>query len=125
MGSIIPLSIAGVVLVFLIAVLADFPIEEAITLRDSTDEGFSVEAADEVGSLFTGNYNSIINELVSYQTNPDYARAEARGQDMLDLGNRLTVDIFNFRTRLEEDYSVLLEQGEELSNSAGDAPAAP
>ncbi|MCH8870013.1 MAG: hypothetical protein IIC23_09455 [Chloroflexi bacterium] len=117
MGSIIPLSIAGVVLAFLIAVLADFPIESAFTLRDSSDESYSVEAVEEVGSLFTGNYNAIINELVSYQTNPDYARAEARRQDMLDLGNRLTVNFTDFQTRLESEFDILMAQAEELESS--------
>lgn len=117
MGSLIPLSIAGVVLAFLIAVLADFPIESAFTLRDSSDESYSVQAVEEVGSLFTGNYNAIINELVSYQTNPDYARAEARRQDMLDLGNRLTVNFTDFRTRLEGEFDILMAQAEELESS--------
>ena len=117
MGSIIPLSIAGVVLAFLIAVLADFPIESASTLRDSSDESYSVEAVEEVGSLFTGNCNAIINELVSYQTNPDYARAEARRQDMVDRGNRLTVNFTDFRTRLEGEFDILMAQAEELESS--------
>ena len=117
MGSIIPLSIAGVVLALLIAVLADFPIEGATTLRDPNDESYSVEAVDEVGSLFTGNYNSIIDELVSYQTDPDYARSEARRQDMLALGSRLTGDFSDFKTKLDGEFALLIEQSDALASS--------
>ena len=124
MGSILPLSIAGIVLAFLIAVLADFPIEGAVTLRDPGDESYSVEAVEEVGSLFTGNYNSIIEEMISYQTDPDYARAEARRQDMLDLGNRLTGDFSDFKTRLDGEFSLLLDQADALASST-DATVSP
>ena len=42
-----------------------------------------------MGNLFIGNITSIIDELVSYQTDPNYARADARREYMLGLGNRL------------------------------------
>ena len=84
MGSVITLSIVGMVQAFLIAVLADFPIEEALTLYDTNDESYNVEAVQEVGNLFTGNVTSLIDEMVSYQTDPNYARAEARREDMVE-----------------------------------------
>ena len=117
MGSIIPLSLAGIVLAFLIAVLADFPIESAVTLRDPNDESYSAEAVGEFGRLFTGNFNAIIEELISFQTDPDYARADARRQEMVDLGNRLTGDFSDFGTRMEGEFSLLIELADELASS--------
>ncbi len=51
--------------------------EEAVSLYDPIDESHSVEAVHEVGNLFTGNITSIIDELVFYQTDSNYARADA------------------------------------------------
>ncbi len=123
MGSVIPLSIAGMVLAFLIAVLADFPIEEAVTLHDPNDESYSVEAVHEVGNLFTGNITSLIDEMVSYQTDPNYARADARREDMLALGYRLTDDLSVFQTKMESEFSLLLEQADELAATEEEPPA--
>ena len=117
MGSIIPLSMAGIVLAFLIAVLSDFPIEGTVTQRDPNDESFSVEAVDEVARLFTGNFNAIIDELVSFQSDPDYARADTRRLEMLGLGNRLTGKYSVFTTRMEGEFSLLLVQADELASS--------
>lgn len=117
MGSIIPLSIAGIVLAFLIAVLADFPIGEAFTSFDPNDETYSVEAVDEVSRLFTGNVIAIIDELITFQTDPDYARAEARRLEVMDHGNRLTGDFSSFQTRVEGEFSLLIAQAEELASS--------
>lgn len=117
MGSIIPLSIAGIVLAFLIAVLADFPIGEAFTSFDPNDETYIVEAVDEVSRLFTGNVIAIIDELITFQTDPDYARAEARRLEVMDHGNRLTGDFSSFQTRVEGEFSLLIAQAEELASS--------
>lgn len=117
MGSVIPLSMAGIVLAFLIAILADFPVQEAFTLHDTTDESYSVEAVNEVSNLFTGNYISIIDELITYQTDPDYARAEARRVDFVEHGHRLTGDLSSFTTRVEGELDLLIEQADELAAS--------
>ena len=122
MGSVIPLSIAGMVLAFLIAVLADFPIEEAVSLHDPNDESYSVEAVHEVGNLFTGNVTSLIDEMVSYQTDPNYARAEARREDMVDLGYRLTDDLSGFQTKMEGEFSLLMAQADELTATEEEPP---
>ncbi|MDA0770886.1 MAG: hypothetical protein O2821_11785 [Chloroflexi bacterium] len=117
MGSIIPLSMAGIVLAFLIAVLADFPIGAPTTLFDPNDEAYSVEAVDEVGRLFTGNFNAIIDEMITYQTDPDFARAEARRVELVDHGNRLTGDFSSFKTRLDGEFSLLIDQADALASS--------
>ena len=44
MDPVISLSIADMVLAFLISMLVDFPIEEAVSLHDSNDASYSVEA---------------------------------------------------------------------------------
>ena len=123
MGSVITLGIVGMVLAFLIAVLADFPIDEALALCDTNDESYSVEAVHEVANLFTGNVTTLIDEMVSYQTDPNYARAEARRQDMVDLGYRLTDDFSGFQAKMEGELSLLMEQADELT-ATEEEPAA-
>jgi len=123
MGSVITLRIVGMFLAFLIAVLADFPIGEALTFFDTNDESYSVEAVHEVGKLFTGNVTTLIDEMVSYQTDPNYARAEARRQDMVDLGYRLTDDFSGFQAKMEGELSLIMEHADELT-ATEEEPAA-
>ena len=117
MGTILSLSIAGAVLTFLIGVLASFPVESASTTYDLTDESYSVEAVNEVGRLFSGNYMSLIDEMIAYQNDPDYNRAEARRQDMMDLGSSLTGRFQQFEQRMEA-------QLEELNTELADLESA-
>jgi hypothetical protein len=120
MGSVITLRIVGMFLAFLIAVLADFPIDEALTFFDTNDESYSVEAVHEVGKLFTGNVTTLIDEMVSYQTDPNYARAEARRQDMVDLGYRLTDDFSGFQAKMEGELSLKKNRLQSRSRSGLD-----
>lgn len=110
MSSIITLSVIGVVTAFLIRVLSGFPFEGVTTTVDPNDESYSVEAVEEVGTMFTGNYMALIDEIVAYQTNPDYQKAESRRQDMAAMANTLKGDFQEFGDRMEGDLGGLTSQ---------------
>ncbi len=117
MGAIITLSTIGVVTAFLIRILSGFPFEGVTTTVDPNDEGYSVESVEEVGSLFTGNYMALIDEIVAYQTNPDYDKAEARLQDMTSLASTMQGDLQQFGDRMKGDLDVLTAVYEQIATS--------
>ena len=53
---------------------------------EAGDETFSPSAVNELFDGFTTSYNSIINDVMSYQTDPDPQRAEAARQDAVENG---------------------------------------
>jgi hypothetical protein len=115
MGSLLPLSIVGVVVAFLVGILASFPVQGVYTTHDPGDERYSGEAVREAGRLFSGNYMSLIDEIASYQTNPDYCRAEQRRQDMVDMAKTMTGQFEDFSERMEGELDRLgIEDSTEL-----------
>ena len=90
MSVAIPLSIVGIVVAFMINVLGGFPISAGPSASPAVsgpiDEAYSTEAVDSAFKLFSGTYMSVIDELVSFQRDPDYERAERRRQDMVGYG---------------------------------------
>ncbi|MCH7626576.1 MAG: hypothetical protein IIC83_11685, partial [Chloroflexi bacterium] len=56
MGLAIILGIIGMTVAFIIGIMTQFPYTSVTTTFDPTDETYSVEAVEEAGRLFTGNY---------------------------------------------------------------------
>ena len=85
MGVATTLGIVGIVVAFMISVLGSIPVaaDNDVPLVDSAiDESHSVEAVHEAAGMFSSRYRSMIDEIISYQTNPSYQRAESRRQEM-------------------------------------------
>jgi hypothetical protein len=84
MGAALVLSLVSLVVIFIIGILSAFPMDSTAgevavppgNYQDTQD--FSVDAVEEAGERFLFSYNSIIEDLVSFQRDPSLERAEAR-----------------------------------------------
>ena len=56
------------------------------------------------GGLFSNGIVSIVDELASFQTDPDYERAEARLAEMETIGNRLAKRLGELNADLEARF---------------------
>ena len=117
MGVAVVLGLIGMTIAFIIGVMAQFPYSSATTTFDSTNETYSVEAVEEAGRLFSGNYMAIIDDISSYMADPDYARAEAKRLEMVGLAGKLTVDFRAFETRLKLEMDKVVAEHEALEAS--------
>ena len=54
------------------------------------DETFSVDAVNQAAGLLSNRYMQLIDELIYFQKDPDYRRAEDRLGDMVRLGDSVT-----------------------------------
>ncbi|MCH8061302.1 MAG: hypothetical protein IH861_02235 [Chloroflexi bacterium] len=122
MGLAVILGIIGMTVAFIIGVMMQFPYTSVTTTFDPADETYSVEAVEEAGRLFTGNYMAMVDDITSYMTDPDYERAEARRGEMLALANTLVLDFQAFETRLKGELDKVLAEQEALEASIEPTP---
>jgi len=80
MGSLLPLSLIGVIATFLLGVLVQSPISGEVpqTTQVSSSGDTVQQAADRFSLVYTG----VIDDLLSFQKDPNYQRAEASRQKM-------------------------------------------
>ena len=94
-------SIMGMVVAFLISVLGTLPASgDPSTAAGTTDESFNVARVHEAGGLFSNVYTSLIDEMISYQRDPDYQRAESRRRELAEVGATLVGEFQEFEGRL-------------------------
>ena len=122
MGLAVILGIIGMTVAFIIGVMMQFPYTSVTTTFDPADETYSVEAVEEAGRLFTGNYMAMVDDITSYMADPDYERAEARRGEMLALANTLVLDFQAFETRLKGELDKVLAEQEALEESVEPTP---
>ena len=122
MGLAVILGIIGMTVAFIIGVMMQFPYTSVTTTFDPADETYSVEAVEEAGRLFTGNYMAMVDDITSYMADPDYERAEARRGEMLALANTLVLDFQAFETRLKGELDKVLAEQEALEASIEPTP---
>ena len=122
MGVAVVLGLIGMIVAFIIGVMMQFPYTAVTTTFDPTDETYSVEAVDEAGRLFSGNYMAMVDDISSYLEDPDYERADARRVEMLSLATTLTVDFQAFETKLKGEMDNLMTEQEALEASIEPTP---
>ncbi len=122
MSVAVVLGLIGMTVAFIIGVMMQFPYTSVTTTFDPTDETYSVEAVDEAGRLFSGNYMAMVDDISSYLEDPDYERADARRAEMLGLANRLTVDFQAFETKLKGEMDKVVADHEALEASIEPTP---
>ncbi|MCL0063919.1 hypothetical protein M1N83_01755 [Dehalococcoidia bacterium] len=103
MGAALVLGLVSLVVIFIIGILSAFPIpapgqgqvdsitgEAAIPPSNHQDtQGFSVDAVEEAGERFLFSYNSVIEDLVSFQRDPSLERAEARRDALISYAGNV------------------------------------
>jgi hypothetical protein len=120
MGTILNLSIVGMVVTFLLGVLMAFPLPGGAdgSYEDgNADEGFSFDRIRRIGELFTGAYTSTLDEMIVHQTAPDYARAEAERQNLVEYSGRLAGDFEEFTSELETEFGSLQIEADQITAS--------
>ena len=122
MGLAVILGIIGMTVAFIIGVMMQFPYTSVTTTFDPADESYSVEAVEEAGRLFSGNYMAMVDDISSYMADPDYARADSRRVEMLALANTLTVDFKAFENKLRVEMDNVVAEHEALEESVEPTP---
>ena len=122
MGLAVILGIIGMTVAFIIGVMMQFPYTSVTTTFDPADETYSVEAVEEAGRLFSGNYMAMVDDISSYLADPDYERADSRRVEMLALANKLTVDFQAFETKLKGEMDKVVAEHEALEESVEPTP---
>lgn len=117
MSTIIPLGFIGVIVAFLISVLGAFPtpgVSGSSLPGGETviSEEYSEEAVDEAANLFLGAYVSTIDDIISFQQDPNFQRAESRRQEMVDFATSHLPIFQNLEERLQGDLDELTDQVE-------------
>ena len=123
--SIITFSIMGIIVAFLIGVLSSFPMPDmtvvSLDSQQAVDESFSVEAVNEAAGLFSSSYMSSIDNLITFQTDPDFARAESRSEDMTSFGTSLVGEFQDFEGRLQGELGILTAEFDALEEELATA----
>ena len=119
----------AIIVAFLIGVLSGFPMPDmtaaSLESQQPFDESFSVEAVHEVAGLFSSSYTSLIDNLISFQTDPDYARAERSREDMTDFGISLIGKFQDFEGRLQGELDILTAESDALADELATETATP
>ena len=97
MTAFLPLGILGLGLAFILGVLNGFPVPnipvydpvDVAALDETYDPATAQKAADRFGAV----YEALINDILSFQKNPDFQRAESRKLAMLAFGNQTATDL--------------------------------
>jgi len=112
-------SILGMVVAFLISVLGSLPVSgDPSAAAGTTDESFQIEQVHQAAGLFSNVYTSMIDEMISYQKDPDYQRAESRRREIAEAGAALVGEFQDFEGRLTGMLG-------ELTIEQDEAPATP
>ncbi|HAZ31911.1 MAG TPA: hypothetical protein DCY61_04355 [Dehalococcoidia bacterium] len=117
MGAALVLGLVSLVVIFIIGILSAFPIdsttgEAAIPPSNYQDtQDFSVDAVEEAGERFLFSYNSVIEDLVSFQRDPSLERAEARRDALISYAG-------NVQERFEGLSHELRERLDQLTTSS-------
>lgn len=89
---------------------------------DPTSESFDPDEVRETASSLAGMYETIINDIASFQTDPDYERAEAKRQEWVGRAETLA----DFFKDLADEQQARLEglqaEAAELEASAETSP---
>ena len=129
MTSIVTFSMMGIIVAFLISVLSSFPMPDmtvvSLDSQQAVDESFSVEAVNEAAGLFSSSYMSLIDNLITFQTDPDFARAESNREDMADFGISLIGELQDFEDRLQGELGILTAESDALADELSDETATP
>ena len=122
MGIAVVLGLIGITVAFIIGVMMNFPYAGVSTNFDPNDETYSVEAVEEAGRLFSGNYMAMVDDISSYLEDPDYERAESRRLEMVGLASTLTMDFQAFEAKMKGKLNKVVAEHEALEDSIEPTP---
>ena len=111
MTAILPMSVITLVLGFLVSVMGGF---SGIAGAGSPDQPTAVEdvgsSAEEMSVLFLGGYTAIIDGLMAHQETPDYEKAEATRQEMVEYAKSLVPQFKGLADEMQEKLDHIASQ---------------
>ena len=110
MGALTVLTVAGMVTAFLIRVLGGGAVDAApasIPAEAAMEAAYSNESIYQATDLFVNKYMSVVDEIASFQKDPDLRRAEARRQEMVSFGGMLADAFHVFAIKMQGDLERL------------------
>ena len=91
------LGIIGTVVAALVSVVSVLPADgvtdDALARSETPSPASDLGSVDYVGNRFSTGIMSIVDEIASFQTDPDYERAETRRVEMVGVGEHM-IDVF-------------------------------
>ena len=126
MGALTALTLAGMVAAFLIRVLGGGAVDaapSAIEAGAPVEEAYNSESIDQVAELFSNRYMSVVDEIASFQADPDLHRAEARRQEMVFYGGMLADAFQAFAVTMQGGLEELAAQSEGQLEVSTSTPA--
>jgi len=82
----ITLAVIAIIVGFLISILGAFPLTSAASIDSSNESDSDIE---QVGERFTVCYKDIINDIASFQDDPDLERANERKETFTSFAQDL------------------------------------
>ena len=111
MTAILPMSVISLVLGFLVSVMGGF---SGIAGAGSPDESTAApevgSSAEEMSVLFLGGYTAIIDGLMAHQEAPDYEKAEATRQEMVEFAQSLVPQFKGLADEMQEKLDHIVSQ---------------
>ena len=111
-GASITISIIAIVTSFLIGILSSFPLgaEGEFNSAPNEDSEFDSSGIEEVGERFEVSYSAIINDIASFQRDPDLERANARKEAFRGFAQQLIGEYKDFSDELQVQLDELTSQ---------------
>ena len=102
------LSLVMLVLGALSSAMGGFPLANTTPAQQiDKDTPFGPEAVQQTADQFGNMYTALIDELMTFLDDPDYARAEARSAEITAFASALAIDFDNLATELETELASL------------------
>ena len=105
MKLLLPLGIAVIAVAFLMGALSSLPVaNKAYASSQSlvaSDGGHDAQVTRRPAGLFSNKYTALIDDIASFQSNPDFRRADAKRQKIVDVSESSIALVENFESNLD------------------------
>ena len=128
MSLLVNLGMIAMVLTFLLGILSAFPGRSDATTTaqvqqvEAASDEFSIDLVEVVGGLLGGSYMSVIDDVSSYQTDPNFERAESRRQEFSEYSDVLVGEFEGLVDELTSELDDLQTDQAELEASLEATP---
>ena len=112
-GASITLSVVVTVISFILAVTGSFPLGDVGNGSGDPSDEFSTADVEEAGRRIEASYCAIIEDIASFQKDPDLARAEARKEAFTEFAQGLIGDYKDLSDELQTDLDDLIDEANE------------
>ena len=112
MKLLLPLGIAVTAVAFLMGALSSLPVaNKAYASSQSlvaSDGGHDAQVTRRPAGLFSNKYTALIDDIASFQSNPDFRRADAKRQKIVDVSESSIALVENFESKLQGVFDSLI-----------------